>query len=150
MEQKVAHLIQRTPSVPTADPFLRQVPLMISNINACITHGGALERVVKGLHTGAMIHAATCTQNFTPLQTQISGQEQDMAVLKGTNEKLLAEKAKLQAQVAEIGNVLKWVENQVGQNSKLVAQSSPRASRSRDGCRAWSWEWPRFCLRWGA
>lgn len=102
---------------------------MISNINACINHGGALEKVVKGLQTGAVTNAATCTQNFTTLQTQISGQAQDMAVLKGTNEKLLAENAKLLAQVAEFGNVLKWVVNQVGQNSQLVAQSQSQGQQ---------------------
>ena len=52
-----------------------------------------------------------------------------MTVLKGTNEKLLAENAKLQARLAEFGNVLKWVVNKVGQNSQLVAQSQSQGQQ---------------------
>ena len=102
---------------------------MVSSINACMTHVGALERAFKGLHTGAVTNAATCTQNFKVIQTQISVQAQDMAILKNANKKIASTNTKLLTQVAKFGNVLKWIVNQVGQNSQLVAQSQSQGQQ---------------------
>ncbi len=99
LRDKLEVLSQNPPAGPLPDPQLQQVPSMMHNVHRCLHQVSIIDQFCKGVETRAIANTSMSTRNFQKVAEQFSAQHQILTFLKGSNEKLQARNAKLEAKV---------------------------------------------------
>ena len=100
-------LSQKPPAVPPPDPLLQQMPSLSHNVHRCLNHVGLVDKFCKGLSDRTDANASISARNFQAISEQITNQNKVLAFLKGSNDKLQAQNAKLEAKVGGLEFSLK-------------------------------------------
>ncbi len=93
------------------------------NVQRCLNQVAHIDQFCKGMATSAATNASVTAQNFQTITGQVVTQNKVLAELRGSNEKLQAQNAKLEAKLGGMEVLLKSVLEKVGQTSQMVAHT---------------------------